>query len=88
METKKYTAPGSKVIVILDPAEEVSAGGVIIPDNAREKAVRATVVSVGPEVREALEQADYVLLKDGYAGAAITSRIVSVEPEEILAVLG
>ena len=36
--------------VIIDPAqaEEITAGGIIIPDTAKEKPQRGTVVAVGP----------------------------------------
>ena len=37
-----------RVIVKAAPAEEKTAGGIIIPDTAKEKPQRGTVVAVGP----------------------------------------
>lgn len=37
-----------RVIVKADPAETVTAGGIIIPDTAQEKPQRGTVIAAGP----------------------------------------
>ena len=37
-----------RVVVEPMPAEEVTAGGIVLPDNAQEKPQRGTVVAVGP----------------------------------------
>jgi len=37
-----------RVVVEPDPAEEVSTGGIILPDTAQEKPQQGTVVAVGP----------------------------------------
>ena len=37
-----------RVVVQADPAEEVSTGGIILPDTAQEKPQQGTVVAVGP----------------------------------------
>lgn len=37
-----------RVVVKPAPAEEKTSGGIIIPDNAKEKPQRGTVVAVGP----------------------------------------
>jgi chaperonin GroES len=37
-----------RVVVKPAPADEKTAGGIIIPDNAKEKPQRGTVVAVGP----------------------------------------
>lgn len=39
---------GDRVVVKPQEAEEKSAGGLFIPDTAKEKPMRGTVVSVGP----------------------------------------
>lgn len=39
-----------RVIVRLIPADDVTAGGVILPEQARETPQRATVLATGPEV--------------------------------------
>jgi chaperonin GroES len=37
-----------RVVVLAEPAEVKTAGGIIIPDTAKEKPVRGKVVAVGP----------------------------------------
>lgn len=37
-----------RVVVLPAPAEEVTAGGIIVPDTAKEKPQRGKVISVGP----------------------------------------
>lgn len=37
-----------RVIVLPNEAEETTAGGIVLPDSAREKPQRGTVVAVGP----------------------------------------
>lgn len=44
----KFTPLGDRVLVRAIKEDEVSAGGVIIPDTAMEKPRRGTVLSVGP----------------------------------------
>jgi len=39
---------GDRVVVKPQQAEEVTAGGLFIPDTAKEKPMRGTVVAVGP----------------------------------------
>lgn len=39
---------GDRVLVEAAAAEEVTAGGIIIPDTAKEKPAKGTVVAVGP----------------------------------------
>ena len=41
-----------RVIVKRDPEDATSAGGIIIPDKAKEKPVRGVVVAVGPGRRD------------------------------------
>ena len=35
-----YTAPGGKILVVLDPQQTISPGGIILPDNAQERSGR------------------------------------------------
>jgi chaperonin GroES len=44
----KITPLHDRVIVKPGAAEEVTSGGIIIPDTAQEKPMRGTVVAVGP----------------------------------------
>lgn len=63
-----------RVIVKPAPAEEKSAGGIIIPDTAKEKPQRGTVIAAGPGKKD-----EPVMVKEGdtvlygkYAGTEIT----------------
>jgi len=39
---------GANVVVRRDPAEAVTAGGIVLPDEAQEKPRQGTVIAVGP----------------------------------------
>ncbi|MFM7031424.1 MAG: co-chaperone GroES, partial [Bacteroidota bacterium] len=45
--SSKITPIADRVLVEPTPAEEKTAGGIIIPDTAKEKPQRGTVVAVG-----------------------------------------
>ncbi|NBW33291.1 MAG: co-chaperone GroES [Cytophagia bacterium] len=45
--SSKITPIADRVLVEPSPAEEKTAGGIIIPDTAKEKPQRGTVVAVG-----------------------------------------
>lgn len=45
----KLKPMAGKVIVLQDESESVSKGGIVIPDKAKEKLLRGTVVRVGPD---------------------------------------
>lgn len=62
--------------VIIEPAkaEQKTAGGIIIPDTAKEKPQRGTVVAVGPGKKDepmTLKEGD-VVLYGKYAGSEIS----------------
>jgi chaperonin GroES len=63
-----------RVLVKPDPAEEKTAGGLIIPDTAKEKPLAGTVVAAGPGTKEvAMEvKAGDKVLYGKYAGTEIT----------------
>jgi chaperonin GroES len=44
----KISPLADRVVIEPAPAEEKTAGGIIIPDTAKEKPQRGTVVAVGP----------------------------------------
>jgi chaperonin GroES len=44
----KINPLADRVVIAPAPAEEKTAGGIIIPDTAKEKPQRGTVVAVGP----------------------------------------
>ena len=50
---------GDRVVVERDESEEVTAGGIVLPDSAKDKPARGVVVSIG----------DGRLLDDGSRGA-------------------
>lgn len=63
-----------RVIVKPAPAEEKTAGGIIIPDTAKEKPQRGTVVAAGPGKKDepvSVKSGDQVLYGK-YAGTEIT----------------
>ena len=62
-----------RVLVLPNPAEEKTAGGLIIPDTAKEKPLAGKVVAVGPgtsEVKMEVKVGDQVLYGK-YAGQEI-----------------
>ena len=86
-----------RVVVEPDEAEEVSAGGIILPDTAQEKPQQGKVVAVGPGkvsdagtlIESAVKKGDTVLYGK-YSGTEVTidGREYSIMREsDILAVL-
>ena len=62
-----------RVLIVPAPAEEKTAGGLFIPDTAKEKPLVGKVVAVGPgtaEVKMELKEGDKVLYGK-YAGTEI-----------------
>ena len=77
---------GDRVVIQPATKEEVSAGGVILPDTAKDKPQRGTIIAVGPGrildsgERQALEVAEgQTVLYAKYAGTE-----VKIEGEEYL----
>src|SRR5260370_32766449 len=70
-----------RVIVKAAPAEEKTAGGIIIPDTAKEKPQRGTVVAAGPGKKDepVTVKAGNTVLYGKYAGTEI-----QIEGEEYL----
>ena len=63
----------ARVLVLPNPAEEKTAGGLFIPDTAKEKPLMGKVVAVGPgtsEVKMEVKEGDQVLYGK-YAGTEI-----------------
>ena len=63
-----------RVIIEAAAAEEKTAGGIIIPDTAKEKPQRGTVVAVGPGTKDepiTVKEGD-VVLYGKYAGTEIS----------------
>ena len=87
-----------KVVVERMDAETKSGGGILIPDTAKEKPMRGTVIAVGPgrvlesgEVRPLdVKKGDKVLF-GGYAGSEVKLEgkdYLIVNESEIFAVIG
>jgi chaperonin GroES len=77
----KITPLHDRVIVKPNAAEEKTAGGIIIPDTAKEKPMRGTVVAAGPGKKDeptSVKEGDTVLYGK-YAGTE-----VSFEGEDLL----
>ncbi len=81
-----------RVLVKPDPAEEKTAGGLIIPDTAKEKPLAGTVVAAGPgteDVKMEVAPGDKVLYGK-YAGTEIThdgETYLMMKQNDIFAVL-
>lgn len=82
-----------RVIIRPAQAEEVTAAGIIIPDSAKEKPLKGTVIAVGPgtkdEVME-LKEGDTVLYGK-YAGTELEiegDKVLIMRQSEVLAILG
>lgn len=74
----KLTPLADRVVVRPHEAEETTAGGLIIPDTAKEKPQKGTVVSAGPgkvengtKVEMTVKEGDTVLYGK-YAGTEVT----------------
>ena len=88
---------GDRVVVVREKAEEVTAGGIVLPDTAKDKPVRGKVLSVGDGrllddgTRKALQvrKGDRVLFTS-YAGEPFKlgdRELLLMHEEDILAVI-
>ncbi len=81
-----------RVVIEPKPAETKTAGGLIIPDNAKEKPLEGVVVAVGPgttEVKMEVKNGDTVLYGK-YAGIEITvdgKEYLIMRQNDILAII-
>ncbi len=81
-----------RVVIEPKPAETKTAGGLIIPDNAKEKPLEGVVVAVGPgtsEVKMEVKNGDTVLYGK-YAGTEITvdgKEYLIMRQNDILAII-
>ena len=74
MAKLKITPLSDRVLIEPDPAEERTAGGIIIPDTAKEKPQRGTVIAVGPGKKDepmTVKIGD-VVLYGKYSGTELT----------------
>ena len=90
--TLKLTPLQDRVIVKPAPAEEKTAGGIIIPDTAKEKPQRGTVLAVGPGKKDeptTVKKGDTVLYAK-YGGSEIRidgQDLLILRESDILAVI-
>ena len=81
-----------RVIIKPTAAEEVTMGGIIIPDSAKEKPQRGTVLAVGQGTKDeemVLKEGDMVLYGK-YAGTEIDldgEKVLIMRQNEVLAVI-
>ena len=86
-----------RVVVERSEAEKTSAGGIVLPDNAKEKPKRGTVIAVGPgrtlengEVLAVGVKKDDRVLFDAYAGSEVKldgKEYIVLAENELLAVI-
>lgn len=88
---------GGRVIVEPIEAEDVTAGGILLPETAKEKPQKGTVISVGPGERD--DKGKYIpmevkvgdtVLFNKYAGTEIKvdgKKIMILRENEILAII-
>lgn len=82
-----------RVLIVPAPAEEKTAGGLFIPDTAKEKPLMGKVVAVGPgtaDVKMEVKEGDMVLYGK-YSGTEIHFEgedYLIMKQSDILAVLG
>lgn len=90
--TLKLTPLQDRVIVKPAPAEEKTAGGIIIPDTAKEKPQRGTVLAVGPGKKDeptTVKKGDTVLYSK-YGGTEVRidgQDVLIMRESDILAVI-
>lgn len=82
-----------RVIIRPAQAEEVTAAGIIIPDSAKEKPLKGTVIAVGPGTKdEVMELKDGdIVLYGKYAGTELEiegDKVLIMRQSEVLAILG
>lgn len=93
----KVVPLGQNVVVKRLEAEEVTAGGIVLPDSAREKPQQGRVLSVGDgrllpsgnRARHQVSEGDRVLF-DSYAGSEVVidgEELLIMGEDEILAIV-
>lgn len=89
---------GERIVVQRDESESTTAGGIVLPDSAKDKPARGTVVAVGTgkqlddgtRAASQLENGDRVLFSS-YAGETVEIDDVEyllMREDDVLAVLG
>ncbi|WP_297061072.1 co-chaperone GroES [uncultured Duncaniella sp.] len=81
-----------RVLILPTPAEEVTAAGIIIPDSAKEKPLRGTVIATGNGTKdeEMVIEKDDEVLYGKYAGTEIEiegTKYLIMRQSDVLAVI-
>ena len=81
-----------RVLILPTPAEEVTAAGIIIPDSAKEKTLRGTVIATGSGTQdeEMVIKKDDEVLFGNYAGTEIElegTKYLIMRQADVLAIL-
>ena len=82
-----------RVLIQPTAAEEVTASGIIIPDSAKEKPLRGTVLAVGPGTKDEEMQLKVgdVVLYGKYAGSEVEidhEKVLIMRQSDVLAIVG
>ena len=94
----KLQPMGERIVVRREEGEETTAGGIVLPDSAREKPARGTVIAVGPGKmlddgsRSAIDlsEGDQILFTS-YAGETVElndEELLLMRSDDVLAVIG
>lgn len=83
---------GDRVLIKAAPAEEKTAGGIIIPDTAKEKPLQGTVLAVGKGTKdeEMILKAGDTVLYGKYAGTEVEldgEKYLIMRQSDVLAIL-
>lgn len=82
-----------RVLIQPIPAEEVTVSGIIIPDSAKEKPLKGTVLAVGPGTKDEEMQLHVgdVVLYGKYSGTEVeidNEKVLIMRQSDVLAILG
>lgn len=80
---------GARVLVKPIEVEEKTAGGIYIPDSAKEKTSQGTVVEIGDDKDIKVEQGDKVIY-ESYAGTEVTlkgGKHLIIDNKDIIAIV-
>lgn len=92
MDMIKVKPLADRVLILPTAAEEVTASGIIIPDSAKEKPLKGTVLAVGNGTKDeemVLKEGDTVLYGK-YAGTEVElngEKVIIMRQNEVLAVI-
>lgn len=89
----KITPLADRVLIEPTPAEEVTMGGIIIPDSAKEKPLKGTVVAAGTGTKdeEMILKAGDIVLFGKYAGSELElegKKYLIMRQSDVLAIVG